>query len=66
MCSGVKHTVNIEDVVVIGLSHYVRGHTAIGAVIRLVQVGDVEIRAGDHSVRRHVLLYSQPVDLMGT
>ena len=56
----------IEDVVVIGLSHSVGRHAAIGAVVGLVEVLDVQIGAGDHGVRRHVLVYSQPVDLTGT
>ena len=60
------HTIYIEDVVIVGLSHSIGGHAAIGAVVRLVEVLDVEIRASDHSVRRHILVYSQPIDLMGT
>lgn len=56
----------IEDVVDISLSYSIGRHTAVGAIVGLVEVLDVEIRAGDHSMRRHVLIYSQPVNLMGT
>lgn len=59
-------TIYIEDVVVIGLSHSIRRHAAVGAVVGLVEVLDVEVRASDHSVRWHILVYPQPVDLMGT
>lgn len=59
-------TVYIEDVIVVGLSHGIGCHTAIGAIVGFVEVLDVQVRASDHGVRWHILFYSQPVDLMGT
>lgn len=58
-------TVYEEDVVIVGLSHGVGGHTAVRAVVRLVEVFDEEVRAGDHGVRRHIIIHSEPADLMG-
>lgn len=58
-------TVYKEDVVIVGFPHSVRCHAAIGAVVGFVEVLDVEVRAGDDGVRRHILIHSQPVDLMG-
>lgn len=57
-------TVHVEDVVVVGLAHRVGGHAAVRAVVGLVEVLDVQIGAGDHGVRRHVLVHPQPGDLM--
>lgn len=56
---------HVEDVVVIGLPHRVGRHAAIGAVVGLVEVLDVQVGAGDHGVRRHVLIHPQPGYLMG-
>lgn len=56
---------HVEDVVVVGLADSVGRHAAIGAVVGLVEVLDVQVGAGDHGVRRHVLFYPQPGDLMG-
>lgn len=50
-------TVHVEDIVIIGLAHRVGGHTAIRAVEGLVEVLNEQVRAGDHGVRRHVLVH---------
>lgn len=63
---GAAPTVHVEDVVVVGLPHGVGRHAAIGAVVGLVEVLDVQVGAGDHGVRRHVLVHPQPGDLVGT
>lgn len=56
---------HVEDVVVVGLAHRVGRHAAVGAVVGLVEVLDVQVGAGDHGVRRHVLVHPQPGDLVG-
>lgn len=56
---------HVEDVVVVGLAHGVGRHAAIGAVVGLVEVLDVQVGAGDHGVRRHVLVHPQPGDPIG-
>lgn len=63
---GAIPTVHVEDVIVVGLAHGVGRHAAVGAVVRLVEVLDVQVGAGDHGVRWHILVDPQPVDLMGT
>lgn len=62
---GSKPTIYVEDVIVVGLPNGIGCHAAIGAVVGLIEVLDVQVRARDHSVRRNVLIHSQPVDLVG-
>ena len=59
-------TVDIEDVVVVGLSHRVGRHTAIGAVVGLVEVFNEQVCSRDDGVGGHVILHLDPVHLLGS
>lgn len=57
-------TVHVEDVIIVGFSHRVRGHASVSTIVGLVKVLDVEIRAGDDGMRRHVVVHLHPVHLL--
>lgn len=58
-------TIHVEDVIVVGFSHCVRGHASVGTVVGLVKVLDEEVRAGDDGMWGHVVVHLHPVHLLG-
>lgn len=58
-------TIDVEDVVVVGLAHRVGRHAAVRPVVGLVEVFDEQVGARDDGVGRDVVVHLHPVDLLG-